>query len=343
LNTENVSKGVIGMRKVLVLLISLSLLYVPLFANGEKEATAPSTTSVSGTTTWPKQSINIVVAFSAGGASDYNTRAIAKYLTTELGQPVVVTNVGGSGGTIAANQVKQAKNDGYTILCTQISMNIAQAIGMVDYGFKAFEPACVFSASADEVLTIRADSPWKNFDDMIADTKANPGKYKLTANTGASTQWVAVALQNAGAKFNTVSSGGSGERLQLLLGGHVDVIPMPYNMVKDYVDKGVFRIVATDSPKRPSRLPDVPTLLEKGVNCGYYYYNTFFFPKGTDQAIVNKFAAACQKIIETNADYRKEVDGFMQEPVYLTPTDTTKYWQNELDSLMAIKDQLAGK
>ena len=55
---------------------------------------------------------------------------------------------------------------------------------------------------------------------MIADTKANPGKYKLTANTGASTQWVAVALKNAGAQFNTVSSGGSGERLQLLLGGH---------------------------------------------------------------------------------------------------------------------------
>jgi len=329
------------MKKTLFVVLAIALACMPLFANGQNEASAPAAKQAG--TDWPKQAINIVVAFSAGGASDYNTRAIAKYLTTELGQPIVVTNVGASGGTIATNQVMQSKNDGYTILCHQISMNIAKVVGMVNYGFMDFEPACVFSASADEVLTVRADSKWKTFDEMIADTKANPGKYKLTANTGASTQWVAVALKNAGAQFNTVSSGGSGERLQLLLGGHVDVIPMPYNMVKDYVDKGTFRILATDSPKRSSRLPNVPTLLEKGVDCGYYYNNTFFFPKGTDKAIVDKFAAACKKVIETNADYRKEVDGFIQQPVYLGPEETKKYWQGEYDSLLKIKDQLAGK
>ncbi|MFA6846393.1 MAG: tripartite tricarboxylate transporter substrate binding protein [Sphaerochaetaceae bacterium] len=328
------------MKKVLVLLLILSISLVGIFANGSAEKTSSATTSTA--ISWPNQAINIVVAFGAGGASDYNTRALAKYLTTELGQPVVVTNVGGSGGTIGASQVKNAKADGYTILCSQISMNIAQAIGMVDYGYEAFEMGPVFSRSADEVLTVRSDSGWNTFDDMIKDTKANPGKYRLTANTGASTMWIAVALQNAGAKFNIVSSGGSGERLQLLLGGHVDVIPMPLNMVQDYVDKGTFRLLATDSPNRGAKIPDVPTLKEKNVDCAYYYNNTFFFPKGTDKAIIDKFSAACKKIIETNEDYRKEVYGFSQDPVYMSPEEASASYKSELASLMAIKDQLKG-
>lgn len=328
------------MKKLVALLAMVAVCAASVFANGQGEgAAAPSASQVD----WPKRPINIVVAFGAGGNSDYNTRAIAKYLAKDLGQPIAVTNVSGSGGTIGANQVKGAKPDGYTILCSQVSMNVAKVVGLVDYAADAFEPACVFSQGSDEVLVARADSGWKTYEDMFNATIKEPGKYRLTSNAGASTQWIAVALTAAGAKFNIVPSGGSGERLKLLLGGHVDVIAMPYNMIKEYVDKGEFVVLATDSPKRPYNLPDVPTLTEKGVDCAYYYYNTFFFPKGTDKAIVDKFAKACENVIKNNPDYQKDLEGFMQPQAYLGPEETVKYYQDELDHLMKYQADFQGK
>lgn len=321
----------------------ISVLIVIVFSLSFVMAAGQSESGASEADKWPTQPINLVVAFAAGGNSDYNARAIAKYLTKELGQPVVVTNVAGSGGSIAAAQVKDAKNDGYTILVSQLSMNIAQAAKMVDFGFNDFELACVFSASADEVLVANADAPFNNVQELIAESQKNPGKYKLTANTGASTQWIAIGLQQAGAKLNVVSAGGSGERLPLLLGRHVDLIPMPYNMVQDYVNKGQFKYIANVSNQRSAALPDVPTLRESGVNAGYYYYNTMFFPKGTDAKIVEKFSNAVGKIINTNAEYRKEMEGLFQVPTYMNTADTVAHWTKELEEMMAISDLLQGK
>lgn len=292
---------------------------------------------------WPTKPINLVVAFGAGGNSDYNARAIAKYLSKELGQPVVVSNVAGSGGTIAAAQVKDAKADGYTVLVSQLSMNLAEAVGMVNFGFRDFAPPIVFSQGADEVLVVRANAPWNSLKELVEDTKKNPGKFKLTANTGASTQWIAVALQNAGAKFNVVSSGGSGERLTLLLGNHVDIIPMPWNMVEDYVKTNKFKVLANVSPKRSQLIPNVPTLKELGYDCSYYYYNTFFLPKGTPSEIIEALSKATEKVVNSNADYKKEIAGFAQEPVFLNPKDTTAHYQQELNALLKISDQLKGK
>lgn len=325
------------MKKVLIALLILVVALSSVMAAGQAE------TSTDGSLKWPQQPINLVVAFAAGGNSDYNARALGKYLTKELGQPVVVTNVAGSGGSIAAAQVKDAKNDGYTILVSQLSMNIAEAAKMVDFGFNDFELACVFSSSADEVLVANADAPFNNVQELIEESKKNPGKYKLTANTGASTQWIAIGLQQAGAQLNVVSSGGSGERLPLLLGKHVDLIPMPYNMVQDYVDKGQFKYIANVSNVRSPVLPDLPTLRESGVPAGYAYYNTMFFPKGTDPRIVEKFSEACGKIITTNAEYQKEMEALSQVPTYMNTADTIAHWTTELSEMMAISDLLQGK
>src|SRR5574344_252151 len=176
------------MKRIVMAMLAGIMAAGMVMANGTADKS--SAAGKTGAAAWPKQAINIVVAFAAGGNSDYNARAIAKYLTKELGQPVVVSNVNGSGGSVASAQVKSAKPDGYTVLVNQLSMNMAQVSGVVDFGYEDFAPVCVFSRSADEMLFVNADAPWANFDDMIADTKKNPGKYKITANTGASTQWI---------------------------------------------------------------------------------------------------------------------------------------------------------
>ena len=293
---------------------------------------------------WPAKPVYLVVSFAVGGNSEYNAMAIAKYLSKELGELIVVSNISGSGGSVAAEQVKDAKADGYTVLASHISMNIAEAVGMVNFGYRDFAPVCVFSRNADEVLAVRADAPWNSLQELIEDTKKNPGKYKLTANTSTSAQWTAVGLQGAGARFNVVSSGvekaDSSERLTLLLDNHVDIIPMPWNMVEDYVKTNKFKVLATVSPERSPQLPGVPSLKELGIGGSYYYYNTLFMPKGTDPAIVEALSKAVEKIVNTNDDYRKEMAGLMQKPTYLNTEDTISHYRQELDALLEISDQL---
>jgi tripartite-type tricarboxylate transporter receptor subunit TctC len=318
------------MKKLLLNLAALSLASAPLMA------AEPSAN-------WPNQAINLVVAFSAGGNSDYNARAMAKYVSQELGQPIVITNVGAAGGTVAAAQVKDAKPDGYTVLVHQLSLNVAAASGVIDFTYADLAPVAVFAKASEEVIAVRADAPWNSIQDLIADSAKNPGKYRLTANTGASTQWIAIAMQNAGAKLNVVSSGGSGERIPLLLGNHVDVIPIQINMIGDYLKTNKFKILATVSAERSPSLPNLPTLIESGVKCSYNYYNTFFMPKGTDPAIIAKFSQAVGKVVSGNAAYAKEIAAFGQTPFYMDTPATTEHFANELKNLMEISDVLRGK
>ena len=326
------------MKKLLLLLMILLLAVSFASAKGEKEA-APAAEEFN----WPTKAINLIVPFGAGGNSDFNARAVAKYLPAILGQPVVVTNVPGAGGTIGASQVKDSKADGYTILVHQLSMSIAEAAGMADYGIKDFEIGCIFSKAADEVLIANSDAPFNNVKELIELSKKEPGKYKLTANTGASTMWIAIGLKNAGAQLNTVSSGGSGERLPLLLGKHVDLIPLNYNMVQEYINKGQLKYIANVSNERSKALPNVPTLHESGVNAGYSYLNTMIFPKGTDPRIVEKFSNAVGEVVNNNKDYRADMEKAFQPPTWMNVKDSQAHWYKERDELMAISSTLQGK
>jgi len=130
------------MKKLLVFLMVLFLSLTFVSAQGQEEA------STDGELNWPVKPINLIVPYSAGGNSDFNARAVAKYLPEILGKPVVVTNVPGSGGTIGAAQVKDAKADGYTILVHQLSLSIAEAAGMANYGIKDFTVGSVFSSGS---------------------------------------------------------------------------------------------------------------------------------------------------------------------------------------------------
>lgn len=293
---------------------------------------------------WPTKSVEIVIPFSAGGDTDFNARVLAKHLEEKLGKPFAVTNVTGSGGTIAAAKVKDSKNDGYTILLTHVALNISQAAGVIDFGFEDFEMGPITARSIGDAILVRGDSPWNSVEEMIADTKANPGKYKIAANTGATTHWVAIGLQNAGAEFNVVDSGSASERIPALLGGHVDVICNSLSSVKDYVDTGEFKALAIANSERITEYPEIPTLSESGVEVEFECSYTLLFPKGTDKAIIDKISTTIEDIVENNESYRDEVyNAYQQQPFYLSPEETEVYFSNELERLMSISDKLQGK
>ena len=324
------------MKKQILFLVVLVLVLSPLMARGAGGGDPVAN--------WPTRPINLVVAFAAGGNSDNNARVLGRYLTHELGVPIIVTNVPAGGGTVAAAQVRDARPDGYTVLVHQLSMNIAYALGMMDFTFEDLAVVCVFAKTVDEILIVNRDAPWHSIPELIADSQRNPGTIRLGANTGAVSHWVAIEMQRAGGEFNVVSIGGSGERIPLLLGGHVDVLAMPISMIQDYLDTGQFRPLATTSPLRPPLMPDVPTLLELGVEVGYYFYNTFFMPPGTHPDIVARFSEAVRRVVHYNASYAYAMANlpFLQVPFWMDTQATIEHYRNELRELMAISHILRG-
>ena len=309
----------------------------------EEADTADTADTASTDTSWPEKSINIIVPFSAGGDTDYNARTMAQYLGEELGQSVVVTNVTGSGGTIAANQVKDSANDGYTILCTHVSLNMSAVTKTIDWDYSDLTMGGIFAMGLGEAVIVRGDAPWNTLQDLIDDSAANPGKYTMSATTGASTMWAPIALNKAGANLNIVDAGGASDRIVALLGEHVDIICNSISSVKDYLATGDFKILATCAPERSEEYPDVPTMEEEGLDCAYSMDYTFFFPVGTDQAIVDKLNNAVNKIVNENEEYKQGIyDTYQQKPVCYDQAESEAYWSDELSRLTEMQDYFLG-
>lgn len=330
-------------KKMLAVLMAVAIGAMGIAGCGGNNATKKADGKKDGVK-WPTKPVQLIVPFTAGGDTDYNARTMAKYLEKELGKPVTVTNVVGGGGAIADNRVKNAAPDGYTALVQHVTLNLSAASKVIDFTYKDYVMGNVFASCIGDAILVRGDSPWNSVKDMIEATKKEPNKYKISANTGTTSHYVAIAMKNAGAKFNVVDSGGAADRIVALLGGHTDAIPAALPAVKDYLKTGKFKALAVTTPERVKEFSNIPTLKEQGVNCTYTYNYTMFFPKGTDQAIADKMANAVKKIVETNKDYAAEIKkAYMQPAFCMTRADSEKHWSSELDAVMKISNELQGK
>ncbi|MDR3220814.1 MAG: tripartite tricarboxylate transporter substrate binding protein [Candidatus Accumulibacter sp.] len=281
---------------------------------------------------WPERPIQIIVPYGAGGDSDFNARVYAKYLEPLLGKPLAVVNVTGGGGSIAARRAKDAKPDGYTVFFGNGGFEIGHAIGLTDFGFEAFEVAAIAARESGHYIAVNASSPWKTLKELVEDSKKQPGKISIAGSIGGASYLAAVLLNKNGAALNIVDHGGSATRITALLGNHVDAVPTPMVTLKDYVKNGDMRVLATMAPKRSRFVPDVPTFLESGYPAEYQFCFYFMFPKGTPQAIVDKFAEAAEKIATTNKEYADALEkSFMQEVFFLRGKEAWKLIQSQVD------------
>ena len=290
---------------------------------------------------WPEKTIQIIVPFNAGGDSDFNARTYANYLEDVLGVSVVVVNISGAGGSIGATQVKDSDADGYTLLLGDTNVALNLAAGVSDFGYEAFTVANICGKNPGEFITVRKDFPADTMDELIALTQEHPDEYKIAANTGATSHYVASVLKKLGAKFNVVNSGSSSERVAALAGKHVDVICNAMGTIKSYVEAGEFKIIANTSTTRAAAYPDIPTCLEQGVDLSYDMYYSMLFPKGTDSAIIEKFNAAVKQISEMQ-DYADAISKtYGQEPIFMDVEDATTCLQADKDKFMAFKDEFS--
>jgi len=251
---------------------------------------------------FPSKPIRIVVPFAPGGNVDITARLVAPGLQEALGQPVVVENKAGAGGTIGADQVVKSTADGYTLLMgSNSTFSVAPAL----YPKNPYHPLRDFApvasiAAGPFVLVTSAASPDKSVRDLVARAKASPGKLTMSsAGTGSSNHLVGELFQEqAGVRFTHVPYKGSGQALTDLMGGQVDLHFDQITSAAGHIQSGKLRALMVAAPQRVASLPEVPTAAEAGLP-DFHATNVtgLIAPAGTPRHVVEKINAAVQKVI----------------------------------------------
>jgi tripartite-type tricarboxylate transporter receptor subunit TctC len=319
------------MKKWILPVVLMTLIIMPILANGQTE----------NEKVWPSKPIQMIVPFKAGGDSDFNARTYAKYLEDVLGTSIVIVNVDGGGGSIGAVQAKDADPDGYTVFLGDVALALNEASSLTDFGFEAYETAGIVGKNSGEYLTVRADFPANSATELIELTQKEPNKYKLAANTGATTYYAATVLKKLGAKFNIVNAGSSSERVASLMGGHIDAMFNSMGTIKSYVTNGDFKILGSAASSRAEAYPTYPTMTEQGIDLAYDITYVMYFPKGTDKDIVQKFHDACLEVSQ-NEQYAADIyKAYGQFPYVADIDESLVLLQEEQNKFMAFKDEFS--
>jgi tripartite-type tricarboxylate transporter receptor subunit TctC len=241
---------------------------------------------------YPDRPIKLVVPWAAGGDTDNIFRPFAPLFQKHVGQTVVIANVGGASGTKGAKEVKDSPADGYTVLAVHDYIHSTYYTGVADVQYSDFEPVCMISSTAS-VLTASPKTPWKTWQEFLADAKKRPGQISVGATLGSTSHFFpALIEQSAGIKFKYVSYDGLAPRMNAILGGHIDLTDANLTQ-KGKVEAGELKFLAIATEKRSPDLPNIPTLKELGVNVVYDVNRGLIVPKGTPAEAIAKLGAAC--------------------------------------------------
>jgi tripartite-type tricarboxylate transporter receptor subunit TctC len=250
---------------------------------------------------YPTQPVTIVVPFSAGGPTDTVTRLVAAAMSEDLGQQVVVQNVGGAGGTLGAGQVAAAPNDGYTLLLHHIGMSTAPSL----YASLPYDPTTDFATiglvtEVPMTVVARKDFEPATLEDLVAYINEN-GENITYANAGigAASQLCGLLIMDAlGTKMTEVPYQGTGPAMTDLLGGQIDMMCDQTTNTTTQIQAGEIKAYAVTTPDRIAVLPDLPTLAEGGLdNFNLSIWHGLYAPAGTDPAIIERLTASLQKAL----------------------------------------------
>jgi tripartite-type tricarboxylate transporter receptor subunit TctC len=236
----------------------------------------------------------MIVPWAAGGDTDNIFRPFAPLLQKHIGQTVVIANVGGASGTVGAREAKGAAADGYTLFAVHDFIHLTYYAGIADVKYTDFEPICLLAATPS-VLTSSPKTPWKDWQEFVADAKKRPGEISVGATLGSTSHiFPAMIEKAAGLKLKYVSYDGLAPRMNAILGGHIDLTDSNLTQ-KGKVDAGQLKFLGIASEKRDAEMPNVPTLKELGINIVYEVVRGLLVPKGTPEPVRAKLGEACAK------------------------------------------------
>jgi len=276
--------------------------------------------------TWPSRIIKAYIPFGAGSATDVVPRLFFDRLALELGQPIVVENRVGAGGTVGTAAVARAEPDGYSILAHSSAITIAPAI-FPDLTFDAtkdLSSALMIGYSAN-VMIASPTKPWKTVQEFIAAAKAkdatiNFGSVGIGSAVHISAEKFKLA---AGIEATHIPYRGGAEVITDILGGRIDFYFCPLSTALPLIREGQVRALLVSTPKRVADLPDVPTPTEAGLtNADSSIWFGVFVPSKTPKDIVDKLYASGMKVL-ANPDMQADLKKLGVEPWSppMTPAD----------------------
>lgn len=261
------------------------------------------------------ETIEILCPFTPGSSSDLMSRLIADITPKYLGQPIVVVNKPGAGGSIAAAEVVSSRPGSKLFNISQFFLATTIKTQKVPFSTDDIIPLASFMEYKDGFI-VKGDSPWKSLNELLDYARKNPGKLSWAHSGRGVTSHMAglLVFKKAGVQTIDVPYKGSPEKLTALLGGHVDVSAMVYGSVKDHVKTGKVRYLAFFSDQRYSDPSDVPTVTELGypeagklaaVICMYAHRNT---PDKLKQNLIDAFKKTC-----ADPEFKKGIENFGEE------------------------------
>jgi tripartite-type tricarboxylate transporter receptor subunit TctC len=243
--------------------------------------------------TYPLRTITLVVPFPPGGSTDVVARIMAERMRPLLGQPVVIENVGGAGGSIAVGRVARAAPDGYTIDIGQWDTHVGSVIYSLNYDLeKDFAPIGLMTINP-QLLVARKGLPADDLKTLVAWMKQNPGRATFV-NQNAAAQVSGILLQQlTGTSVQFIPYRGAGPAMQDLISGQVDLLVVQAAAALPQVRSGTIKAIANLSPRRSPSVPDLQTSDEGGVP-GLYASGWFglFGPKATPMDVIGKLNGA---------------------------------------------------
>ena len=287
---------------------------------------------------YPTRPVKVIVPFAAGGSTDIIARITAQYLGKELGQPVIVENVGGAAGALGTMQVKNAAPDGYTLAIATVSTMIVYpaAHPKPEYSLADFQPITNI-ASMPNIVSVGPTIKAKDLKEFIALLKANPGKYTFaTSGVGSINHMLGESFQSyAGVKLVHVPYKGSGPGMQDVIGGQVDMIFDQFPSSKPMIDGGKMRGIGVISPARIKGY-DIMTMEEAGLK-GFTdeaWYG-LLAPAKTPANVVQRLGEAMKKV-EADPDFRSKIEGVGARPVGNTPAEFKAQIGQEIDRMKKL-------
>lgn len=283
---------------------------------------------------FPTKAIRIVVPFAPGGANDITARSIGQKLGAALGQPVVIENRGGAGGTIGMELVAKSPPDGHTLVMgSASSLTVAPSL----YAKLAYDPMKDFSpisnvAAGPYALTVHPSVPAKSVRDFVALAQGRRGALNFASSGPGSMSHLAAEMLKAAAKLDmtNVSYKGTAPAVMQLMGGHVDLMIADLAVVLPQSTSGKLRLIAITSENRSSLAPKLPTIAESGLP-GFVIINWrgMLAPGNTPKDVVARLNAEIVKAVRS-PDLRDALVKEGYEPIGDTPEQFTALIRAEI-------------
>jgi tripartite-type tricarboxylate transporter receptor subunit TctC len=289
---------------------------------------------------FPNRPLKLSIAFPAGGPTDITMRSLADNASKVLGQPVVIENKPGAGGTLPAQQLQTSPADGYTLAqiplgvfrlpyTTRINWDpvrdISYVLNVTGYAFG---------------IVVPADGPIKTWNDFVAYARANPGKLSY-GSTGALTSphlTTELVAQKLGIELNHVPYKGSADLMQAILGGHIMAAADSTGFAPQ-VESGKLRVLNTWGEQRLAKFPDAPTLKELGLDIVQNSPFGIGAPRGTPPDVVRRLHDAFKKAMEEPA-YVQALARYDMLPNYMDSAQYQKFAQDTFLREKALVEKL---